>query len=258
MTPQERAEVEGAAIDMLVLAVIMGVSAILNSIRYDDEDEEDMYIVYFFLYNLLLIEDELNSLNPVFSPLSIYHSRFENNVDGQNFAQYYLNRNVLLPFAGATDALKLTMEMVNPFDDVSPFDEYVPRSKSGKISNPKRYPPDPTLKGDTEISARIQKLFGLNASINFFLNPEYLFRKYERYNPKWYVSSLDADLKSEKRSINSIDKQIKSIERQYDYIDDPDTKRNLMDKVSDLQKQREESGERQSSLTDIYSETGRR
>jgi hypothetical protein len=258
MTPQERAEVEGAAIDMLVLAVIMGVSAILNSIRYDDEDEEDMYIVYFFLYNLLLIEDELNSLNPIFSPLSIYHSRFENNVDGQNFAQYYLNRNVLLPFAGATDALKLTMEMVNPFDDVSPFDEYVPRSKSGKISNPKRYPPDPTLKGDTEISARIQKLFGLNASINFFLNPEYLFRKYERYNPKWYVSSLDADLKSEKRSINSIDKQIKSIERQYDYIDDPDTKRNLMDKVSDLQKQREESGERQSSLTDIYSETGRR
>jgi len=258
MTPAERREAEGAAIDMLALAVIMAVSAILNSIRYDDEDEEDMYVVYFLLYNLLMIEDELNSLNPVFSPLSIYYSRFQNNVDGQNFAQYYLNRNVLLPFAGATDAVKLTIEMLNPFDDANPFDEYVPRSRSGKISNPKRYPPDPTLKGDMEISARIQKLFGLNASINYFLNPEYLFRKYENYNPKWYISSLDADLKSEKRSVNSIGKQIKSIERQLDYVEDLDTKQNLLEKIESLQNERSESKERTSSLIDIYSETGRK
>jgi len=258
MTPAERREAEGAAIDMLALALIMGLSALLNSLRYDDEDDEDMYVVYFLLYNLLLIEDELNSLNPVFSPLSIYHSRFENNVDGQNFAQYYLNRNVLLPFAGATDAIKLTVEMLNPFDDASPFDEYVPRSRSGKISNPKRYPPDPTLKGDMEVSARIQKLFGLNASINYFLNPEYLFRKYEKYNPKWYVSSLESDLRGEKRSVNSIDKQIKSIERQIDYVDDLDTKESLLNKIESLQIERSESRDRTSSLTEIYSETGRK
>jgi hypothetical protein len=148
--------------------------------------------------------------------------------------------------------------MLNPFDDASPFDEYVPRSRSGKISNPKRYPPDPTLKGDMEVSARIQKLFGLNASINYFLNPEYLFRKYEKYNPKWYVSSLESDLRGEKRSVNSIDKQIKSIERQIDYVEDLDTKESLLNKIESLQIERSESRDRTSSLTEIYSETGRK
>jgi hypothetical protein len=238
LTTREKNEVIAAGYDTISIAIMMAISNILGAIVYSDDDEdEDHLMAYFLLYNVLQIEDELATLHPIAGPLSIAHSRFYNNPDGKSAPVYYLEKTFILPFRSVTDLLKLSFQMVNPFDDINPFDEYVPRSRSGKILNPNRYPPNPTLKGLSEITARSTRLFGLDASFNYSVgaNSEYLFRVYHNYNERWFLSSLDKDLSSTKRDIGSYKKEIKSIEMQIGYTDDEDTKENLRNIISKLQ-----------------------
>ena len=259
MSPQEKSEAMTAVYDMLVLSVSTGIMMALNALVYsDDDDDEDVWGAYFLLYNLLLIEDELTTLNPVFGTVSIVHSRVINNVDGKDIGQYYLERNFWLPLQGSFDALKLTWSFLNPMDDVNMFDEYIERSRSGKILNPKRYKPDPTLKGQYEFFARIEKMFGLSVSTNYFTNPEFIYRKYENRNPRWFIETLDSEIKGSKRDITSIDKQIKSMQRQLDYIEDSDTKASLMSQIEDLENDKVKIREKQSELSDFSKEVGRR
>jgi len=259
MTPQEKSEAMAAVYDMLVLTISTGIMMALNALVYsDDDDEDNLFGAYFLLYNLLLIEDELSTLNPVYGAASIVHSRVMNNVDGKSIGQYYLDKNLILPFQGIWEATKLTADFINPMDDVNMFDEYIERSRTGKILNPKRYKPDPTLKGQYEFFARIEKMFGLSVSANFFTNPEYLYRKYESKNPRWFIETLDSEIKGSKSDISSIDKQIKSMQRQLDYIEDSDTKASLMSQIESLEGDKVKIREKQSELSDFSQEVGRR
>lgn len=259
MTPKEKAESMAAVYDMLVLSVGTAIAIALNALVYsDDDDEDNIWGAYFLLYNLLLIEDELNTLNPVFGTASIVHGRVMNNVDGKSIGEYYLERNLLLPLQGSFDALNLAFQFVNPFDDVNMFDEYIERSKTGKILNPKRYKPDPTLKGQYEFFARVEKLFGLSVSANFFTNPEFIYRRMESRNPRWFIETLDSELKGSKRDITSIDKQIKSMERQLDYLEDNDTKASLMSQIESLESEKEKIKQRRDELRDFERELSRK
>lgn len=259
MTPQEKSEAMAAVYDMLVLSVSTGIMMALNALIYtDDDDDEDVWGAYFLLYNLLLIEDELNTLNPVFGTAAIIHSRVLNNVDGKSIGEFYLEKNLILPIQGAMDAVKLTVAFVNPMDDINMFDEYIERSRTGKILNPKRYKPDPTLKGQYELFARLEKLFGLSVSANYATNPEFIYRKYESRNPRWFIETLDSELKGSKSDISSIDKQIKSMRRQIDYIEDSDTKDSLNSQISDLEAEKDKILEKKSELSDLQQEVLRR
>jgi hypothetical protein len=181
-----------------------------------------------------------------------------NNVDGKSIGQYYLDKNLILPFQGIWEATKLTAAFINPMDDVNMFDEYIERSRTGKILNPKRYKPDPTLKGQYEFFARIEKMFGLSVSANYFTNPEYIYRKYESKNPRWFIETLDSEIKGAKSDVTSIDKQIKSMQRQLDYIEDSDTKASLISQIENLESDKAKIREKQSELSDFSQEVSRR
>ena len=257
LTTREKNEVIAAGYDTLSLAIMMAISNVIGALVYSDDDEdEDHMLAYFLLYNMLQIEDELATLHPIAGPVSIAYSRFYNNPDGKSAPVYYLEKTFILPFRSVTDLLKLSYQMVNPFDDIDMFDEYVPRSRSGKILNPNRYPPNPTLKGLNEITARSMRLFGLDASWNYSFgsSSEYLFRVYHNYNERWFLSSLDKDLSSVKRDINSYKKEIKSIERQLDYTDDEETKDSLREISSKLQRKIEERKIELETLKDFPTE----
>jgi len=237
LTTREKNEVIAAGYDTLALSILTALSAALQALVYtDDKDDDDHELAYFILYNALQIEDELATLHPVAGPLGIIYSRLYDNPDGKSAPVYYLEKTFVLPFRNVSDLLKLSWEMVNPLDDINAFDEYVPRSRSGKVLNPKRYPPNPMLKGLNEISARSLRLFGLDASLNYSvgMDAEYLFRRYHNYNERWFLGSLDSDIKGVKRDINSYKKEIKAIQRQLEYTDDEDTKDSLRSVIDDL------------------------
>jgi len=251
MSPREKAEAMAAVYDMLVLSVSTAIAIALNALVYsDDDDEENIWGAYFLLYNLLQIEDELNTLNPVFGTGSIVYSRMMNNVDGKNIGQFYLEKNFILPLQGAFESIKLAYQFVNPLDDVDMFDEYIERSRTGNILNPKRYKPDPVLNGQMEFFARLEKMFGLAVSTNYFTGPEYIYRKYEAKNPRWFISTLDSEIKGTKGDISSINKQIKAMTRQLDYLDDEETKQSLQSQIDDLQKEKVQLREQQRELSD--------
>lgn len=256
LTTREKNEVIAAGYDTLAVAVSMALTALLGSLVYaDDDDDQDNGLAYFLLYNILQLEDELSTLHPISGPLAIAHSRFMNNPDGKSAPVYYLEKTFVLPFRGVYDLLKLSYEMVNPFDDVDAFDEYVPRSRTGKVLNPKRYPPDPTLKGMSEITARSMRLFGLDATVNYSIGKsEFIFRRYHNYNERWFLNSLDSDLSAAKRDINSYKKEIKSIERQLNYTDDEDTKDSLRDIIKKLENNVEEAQKEKEKLTNFSPE----
>lgn len=259
MTPKEKAESMAAIYDMLVLSLSTAIAIALNALVYsDDDDDDNVWGAYFLLYNLLLIEDELNTLNPVFGSAAIIHSRVLNNVDGKGVGQYYLERNLLMPIQGANDALSLAFDFLNPFDDVNMFDEYIERSRSGKILNPNRYKPDPVLKGQDEFFARIQKLFGLSVTANYATNPEYIYRKYESKNPRWFIETLDSEIKGAKKDANSLTKQISSMERQLDFLEDSDTKESLQSQIDYLKDKRQEANAEKDLLSETQNDLLRR
>lgn len=265
MTTQEKADFLTGVYETITTATVISLLAALNSLRYSDDDEEDQWALYQLLYTLTLLEDELSTLNPATGTASIIYSRFINNVDGMDAATYYASKEVALPFKGMWDLLKLTAGMtVGNLSDVifdtdlgfNPLSEYVPRSRSGKVLNPKRYPQDPILSNSTEFTARVGRLIGLDATMNSVLNPEYIFRKYEERNPRWYLSTLEEDNKSYKKDINSTKKQIKAIERQMSYLEDPETREYYQESLKRLQERIEQARADRQDLNEEFFRSG--
>lgn len=243
LSTEEKNEVIAAGLDSAAITVLMALSAALMSVVYsDDDDDEDHGLAYFALYNFLMLEDELSTLHPISGPAAMYYSRVVNNVNGKNALTFYFDKNIIQPFRSPFEAMRLLYSALNPFDDVDMFDEYIPRSRNGKILNPKQFPLNPALEGDYEVFARIKKLLRVDATWNYTIgnNPEYMYRTYEKNNERWFLSSLDSELKSNKRDINSIKKEIKSIERQIEYVSDEETILNLKDQIDELKEKKKE------------------
>jgi hypothetical protein len=255
LSPREKNEVIAAGYDTMAVSIMTMLAYLLSLTLYDDsDDDEDNILAYFVLYNILQLEDELATLHPVAGPSSIVYSRFINNPNGKTAGSYYLEKTFLLPFKSIKNTWDLIEDMVNPFDDVSPFDEYIPRSQNGNILNPKQFPINPGLKGHSEILARSLMLFGLDASWNYTLgaNDEFLYRRYENLNERWFVGSADSELSSIKSDINSNKKKISSMKRQLEYIEDEDTKQELQSMIEELNKEVEEDTDTKQKITDEY------
>lgn len=235
LSNMEKENLFSAMIDTIVLSATMAIAKMLAAAVYsDDDDDMDNDLAYYSLFSVLYLEDELSSLHPIALPKSIWYSRVENNVDGKSIFEYYVNRTFSLPFRGLTDILGSVYDF-SPLGEIDMFDDYVPRSRTGKVLNPKRYIRDPFLKGKPEIVARLAKLWALDKTVNtFYGGQEFLYRRYEYSNPKWYTSSYETDLRAARKGAASAKKEIKSIERELKYVEDYDTQETLRDRIDEL------------------------
>lgn len=253
LSEREKDELVAAGLDTMSIAVAMLLSTIVASALYsDDDDDQDNLVDYFMLYNLLYLEDELSSLHPLAGSASIYYSRVVNNVDGKDFFTYYFNKNILMPFRSVTDIMT-TLYEYSPLGDVDMFADYVPRSRAGRVLNPKRYQRDPFLDGQPEVVARLNRLWAINNSVNYLYGgQEFMYRRYEYSNPKWFIPSYKGDLRSARKGVDGAKKEIKAIEQEIRYVDDLDTKAVLEEKIDKLQKVIQDGKEQEEDLKDEY------
>jgi hypothetical protein len=139
--------------------------------------------------------------------------------------------------------------------DLGMFDEYVPLSKNGKVMNPNRYKPDPFLQGMPDVLARTLKLFALDKSVNYIVgNQEFMYRKYDYLNPKYFTESYEKELRQAKRGQRSNKLEIKAIREEINIIEDPDTKALLYEKIDRLENEIEADKERQEILQENYAD----
>lgn len=235
LSSMEKDNLISAALDTTAIATLMALGNLLAAAVYsDDDDDQDNLPTYWLLFNVLYLEDELSSLHPITGSYAMYYSRVVNNVDGKDAFTYYFNKNVLYPYRGVWDILESTWNFASS-DELNLFDEYVPRSKAGRVLNPKRYQPDPFLQGQPEIIARLNKMWALNNSVNYLYGgSEFMYRKYEYTNPKWFVSSYGDDKRQARKGVDAAKKEIKSIEAEMSYIDDPETIMSLQERINTL------------------------
>jgi hypothetical protein len=255
LSNREKQNLKGTLYDTMGISVIMGLSYLISQAVYsDDDDDVDNAMAYLMLYNLLYLEDELNTLHPIFAPAAIGYSRVQNKVSGDNFATYYFKKYFTEPFRVTQDITRAMIEY-SPFGDLGMFDEYVPLSKSGKVMNPTRYKPDPFLKGMPDVLARTLKLFALDKSVNFVIgNSEFMYRKYDYLNPKYFTESYEKELRAAKRGQRSNKLEIKAIKEELKIIEDPDTKELLYEKIERLEREIETDKEMQQLLQQNYSD----
>ena len=255
LSNREKENLKGVMFDTLGISVMMGLSHLISQAVYsDDDDDVDNPMAYLMLYNLLYLEDELNTLHPVFGPAAIAYSRIENKVSGDNFATYYFKKYFTEPFRVSQDIGRAMYEY-SPFGDLGMFDEYVPLSKNGKVMNPNRYKPDPFLQGMPDILARTLKLFALDKSVNYIIgNQEFMYRKYDYLNPKYFTDSYEKELRQAKRGQRSNKLEIKAIKEEIKLIEDPDTKELLYEKIERLEAEIERDKEAQEILEQNYSD----
>lgn len=259
LSEREKDELVAAGLDTISIGVAMLLATIVASAVYsDDDDDQDNLLEYYMLYNLLYLEDELSSLHPLAGSASIYYSRVVNNVDGKDFFTYYFNKNIIMPFRAVTDVATSLYEY-SPFGDVDMFADYVPRSKSGRVLNPKRYQRDPFLDGQPEVVARLNRLWAINNSVNYLYGgQEFMYRRYEYSNPKWFIPSYKGDLRSARKGVDAAKKEIKSIEQEIRYVDDLDTKAVLEERIDKLQKVIKDGGEKEDLLKNEYESIDRK
>lgn len=258
LSNMEKENLFSAMLDTVNISVSMLLANIVGSLVYsDDEEEMDNNLTYLMLFNLLYLEDELSSLHPLAGTHAIWYSRWENNVDGKNIFEYYFKRNVTLPFRGISNILESIYDFT--LGDIDAFDDYVPRSSTGRVLNPKRYIRDPFLQGQPEIVARLSKLWALDKTVNYFVGgQEFLYRRYEYSNPKWYMSSYESDKRNARKGAESAKREITSIERELSYVDDPSTEESLRERIEYLRDVIEKSKQKESSLRGEFENIDRR
>ena len=215
-----RRALRGALYDTLAIVTLMGIAYVLSGlVRGDSGDDEDNWGTYFALYNLVYLIDEIETLHPIASPASIYYGRVTDKNTQVNIVQYYTSKNVLLPYQASYDLLREGYSFATQ-ETYNLFDEYVQRDKDGYISNRKDVPINPALKGHSNIVALFLEQSKLAGSMNYFLNPEYRYRTFTHYNPKYYLQSTEEDLQETRKGMKQLKKAIKALSIEASQTDD--------------------------------------
>lgn len=192
-----------ATYDSLAITVIyLTAMAIGQSLYGDDGEDEEEDTKYFWLYNLAYLADELETLHPVFGPLSIYHARVTERSD-KHILTYYGEKIGLLPFQSVTNIYRELRDLTQS-PAINLFDETIQRSAKGNILDPDRTPLNPALTGKQEWFAFFWKQVGMSANENWIMNPSYTYKTFDHYNSKWYIPSLEGDTKSLKKDIKEL------------------------------------------------------
>lgn len=215
ISKSRRAALRGAMYDSTVVAALMSLVLISSGAVYGDSDDDDQQGTYFGAYNAAYILDEIETLHPIFGPYSIIYSRWNEKNTQVNGFQYYVSKNLLLPYQGAYSVFEAAWDYT--VGDINPFDKYYPRNKSGEIVTKKGVPINPALKDKSEITARFLRLSGLASSMNytntFGGQPDYSFNTFEHYNPKPYIKSLKEDLQHANKNISHLQSEMKGYKK---------------------------------------------
>ena len=209
-----RAKATMAALyDTLAISVLYTLGYILsNSLRPDSKDDDDDKVKYFFLYNLAYLSDELETLHPVFGPMSFMYSRIQEKTD-KGFGEYLFSRYITLPFQTPFNIAKEAYSVATR-EDINLMDEFIQRNKEGNAVNPKRVLLNPSLVGKSELVAQFLLNTQMAKNLNYAQHQEYLWRTFDHYNPKWFISSVAEDKETVNERINELERYIKTLKQQ--------------------------------------------
>lgn len=226
LDPVTRRALRGALYDSLAIVVGQAVAFALSGLIRGDGDDKDNGGLYWLLYNLAYVIDELETLHPVAGTASIWYGRVSEKNTQVNIFQYYFSKNALLPFKGVTDILREAYHFGTD-ETYNLFDEYVQRNSKGERIKKRGIPINPALEGHSNILSQFLKTSKLASSLNYFTNPEYLYRTWTHYNPKYFLQSTKEDLENTRSSMKEIRARIKALSFELSATDDPEYQADL-------------------------------
>jgi hypothetical protein len=221
LDPVTRRALRGALYDSLAIVVGMAVSYALSGLIKGDGDDKDNKGTYFLLYNLAYVLDELETLHPAFGPASIWYGRVSEKNTQVNILQHYFSKNVLLPYKGVYDILREAYTFSTE-DTYNLFDEYVPRNAKGERITRRGIPINPALEGNSNIVSQFLKTSKLANNLNYIFNPEYQYRTWTHYNPKYFLQSTKEEIENTRGSIKQLKNKIKALNIEINESDDPE------------------------------------
>lgn len=232
LDPVTRRALRGALYD--TMAIITGnlVGYFLSGLIKGDGNDKDNKGIYWLLYQLAYLIDELETLHPVFGPSSIWYGRVSEKNTQVNFFQYYFSKNLLLPYA-TTYELASEVYYLATDETYDLLDEYKQRNSNRELVKRKDVPINPALEGQSNLVAQFLKTTKLANSLNYATDPEYLYRTWTHYNPKYFLQSSKEDLENVRGSLKELRRQIKALNREIAETDDPEYQarlRNVVDK----------------------------
>lgn len=221
LDPVTRRALRGALYDSLAIVVGQAVAFALSGLIRGDGDDRDNGGLYWLLYNLAYVIDELETLHPVIGTASIWYGRVTEKNTQVNILQYYFSKNVLLPFKGVTDILREAYYFVSD-ETYNLSDDYVQRNSKGERIKKRGIPINPALEGHSNLLAVFLKTSKLASSLNYASNPEYLYKTWTHYNPKYFLQSTKEDLENTRSSMKEVRARIKALRYEIISTDDPE------------------------------------
>lgn len=242
-----RNALRGALYDTLGIIVGAAIAYAVSGLIKNDGDDEDNYGIYFLLYNLAYLLDEIETLHPIAGPTSMVYGRVTEQSTQDDASDYYIRKNFYLPFLSVYDVLRegkvfATESTYNLFDD------YAPRDSQGRRTRRKDIPSNPALEGHSNIVAEFLRQSKLATSYNYFRNPEFQYRTWTHYNPKWFLQSTKEELEDVRSDINEIKRNIEALNLEIENAIDPQYRAELQILLLEKQKEVSSSLEQQMQL----------
>ena len=239
-----------ALMDTAAIATLYSIIYLVSEGMYgnDPEDPENKRS----LWSLSYVTDELETLHPLAGPYAFFYSRFAERNIKENGIVYTLHKAFGAPYESIKDISKTMMMYARP--EVEMFDDYVPRTASGKIDVRKNIPKNKALEGKPDIVAQFLQISGITQNINFVNSPEYLWSTFKHYYPKAYVSDIQEDIENIGSDINASKARIKDLRNILKYIENEERESTIRELISEEKDKLQEYYKKRRDLKEIMEE----
>ena len=249
-TKVRRRAAMSAFMDTVALTTLYTIIYLVSNGMYgnDPEDPENKRA----LWSLSFVTDELETLHPLAGPYAFFYSRFAERNIREDGVVYILHKAFGAPYESIKDIAKTMLMYTRP--DVEMFDDYLPRTGSGKINVRKNIPKNKALEGKPDIVAQFLQISGIAQNINFVENPEYLWSTFKHYYPKPYVRDIQEDIEDFGSDINASKATIKDLTNALKYINNEEREATILELISEEREKLQEYYKKRRDLKEIMEE----